>query len=115
MTETKLDNGKVCGNGLGLPKTLDGLDAVMQRAYNRLNIVRGSFRYDRELGNRMLGEAALTEEIALRFAQEALLPCPEIAVIRAEIREDAVTVLLSTPLGEGSVTVYLKEEDESDI
>lgn len=109
MTEIKLENGAVCMNALGLPETVSGLDALLQRAYNRLNTAKGCFRYDRRLGCRMKDADSLTADMALRFAQEALLRCPEIAVIGAEVHMCAVTVLLSTPLGEGSVTVYLKE------
>ena len=109
MTEIKLENGAVCTNGLGMPETVSGLDALLQRAYNRLNIARGSFRYDRTLGCRIRDEESLTPEMAMRFVQEALLDCPEIAVIGVEIHAGAVTVLLSTALGAGNVTVYLKE------
>ena len=110
--ESKIENGRMGVNALGMPEVLTGIDALLQRAYNRLNLLRGSFRYDGELGCRLPGVKEVTAEAALRFAQEALLPCPEIAVIGAEIYGSTAVVLLSTPLGEGSVTVYLKEEDD---
>lgn len=115
--EIRLDNGAVCANGLGLPETAEGLEALLQRVYNRLNTVRGSFPYDRELGSR-IPEMTLSEntaEEALRFAQEALLSCPEVTVQMAVLSGDTVTVTLSTPLGAGSVTVYRREKEEDDL
>ena len=47
MPEIKVDQGRICDNGLGFPKKLEGPEAELQRIYNRLNVVRGSFRYDR--------------------------------------------------------------------
>lgn len=35
-----------------LPKTAEGLNALMQRAYNRICLKRGAFCYDRVLGSR---------------------------------------------------------------
>ena len=106
--EIKIENGAVCTNGLGLPETVSGMLALLQRAYNRLQIKRGSFPYDRQMGCRMHGVQTLTEKTALQFAQEALLPYPEIRVLKAAVQEDAVTVLLWTPLGEGSVRILRK-------
>ena len=77
--EIKIQNGAVCLNGLGLPETLSGLEALLQRAHNRLNAVRGAFPYDRSLGSR-LPYAALSAdhgaEEALGFAREALRGLP---------------------------------------
>ncbi|MGN0478868.1 MAG: hypothetical protein ACI4GO_05510 [Hominenteromicrobium sp.] len=115
--EIRLNDGSICQNGLGLPETAEGLDALMQRAYIRLNTVRGSFPYDRTLGSRIPQMAVTTghaEERALGFAREALLGCPEITAERAEIHGNAVTVFLSTPLGSGSVTVE-KEETADEL
>ena len=117
--EIKIQNGAVCLNGLGLPETLSGLEALLQRAHNRLNAVRGAFPYDRSLGSR-LPYAALSAdhgaEEALGFAREALRDCPEIPAARAAVAPDAVTVFVETPLGEGSVTVHRKKEgDEDDV
>lgn len=115
--EIKLENGKICVNGLGLPETAEGLEALLQRAYNRLNTVRGSFQYDRTFGSRipeMDFSTAYAAEEVLRFAQEALLECPEIVVENAVIHQNTVSVTLSTPLGAGTVTVYGKEK-KSDL
>lgn len=112
MTEIKINNGAICMNGLGLPQTVSGLDAVLQLAYNRLNVMRGAFVFDPKMGCRMRNEPSLTAETAMQFAQEALFPYPEIRVLRAVCTADAVTVWLSTPLGEGSVCVKRKGENE---
>ncbi len=117
--EIKIRDGVVCENSLGLPEALEGLEALLQRAFNRLNAVQGAFPYDRTLGSR-LPYAALSQrhgaEQALGFAREALRDCPEIEAVRAEVAADTVTVYLETPLGGGSVTVNRKEEgDANDI
>lgn len=116
--EIRLENGAVCANGLGLPETAEGLEATLQRVYNRLNAVRGSFLYDRSLGSRIPEMDLSVEEAAenaLRFAQEALLDCPEITVEGTKVLGNTVIVTLSTPLGTGNVTVYGKERNEDDV
>lgn len=115
--DVRLENGVIRQNGLGLPETADGLDALLQRAYIRLNAVRGSFPYDRALGSRIPQMAVTAEhaaEQALGFAREALLGCTEITAERAEIHGNTVTVYLATPLGTGYVTVK-KEETGDEI
>lgn len=112
-----LENGKIRRNGLGLPETADGLAALLQRAYIRLNAVRGSFPYNRTLGSR-IPQMALTEEHAaeqaLSFAREALADCPALMAERVELQDGVVAVFLTTPLGEGCVTVR-KEETTDEI
>ena len=115
MQEIKVERGKICDNGMGCPVMLDGLKATLQRVYNRLNVIRGSFRYDRTLGSRipeMDVRAENADRLALRYAQEALLPCPEVRVEAAWPGEDRVVVTVVTPLGQGEVNVYLKECEE---
>ena len=79
--EVVILNGITQTAATGLPKTTEGLNALMQRAYNRICLKRGAFCYDRVLGSRfyMLNAAdEHTEERALRYAQAALLqrsPC----------------------------------------
>lgn len=115
MQEIKVDRGEICDNGMGCPVMLEGLNAVLQRVYNRLNVIRGSFRYDRTLGSRipeMDVRAEHADRLALRYAQEALLPCPDIRVEAARPGKNSVAVTVVTPLGRGKVTVYLKECEE---
>ena len=106
--EIKVRDGAVCLNGLGLPETLSGLDALLQRAYNRLNAVRGAFRYDRTLGSR-LPRAALSGRHGRR--RRSALRARRLRTARSlrrcapRFRRDAVAVFLETPLGAGCVTV----------
>ena len=75
--EVVILNGITQTAATGLPKTVEGLNALMQRAYNRICLKRGAFCYDRVLGSRfyMLDAAdEHAEERALRYAQAALLP-----------------------------------------
>ena len=71
--EVVILNGITQTAATGLPKTAEGLNALMQRAYNRICLKRGAFCYDRVLGSRfyMLDAAdEHAEERALRYAQD---------------------------------------------
>ena len=75
--EVVILNGITQTAATGLPKTAEGLNALMQRAYNRICLKRGAFCYDRVLGSRLYMLDAAdehAEERALRYAQAALLP-----------------------------------------
>ena len=50
--EVVILNGITQTAATGLPKTAEGLNALMQRAYNRICLKRGAFCYDRVLGLR---------------------------------------------------------------
>lgn len=50
--EVVILNGITQTAATGLPKTAEGLNALMQRAYNRICLKRGAFCYDRVLGSR---------------------------------------------------------------
>lgn len=79
--EVVILNGITQTAATGLPKTAEGLNALMQRAYNRICLKRGAFCYDRVLGSRfyMLNAAdEHAEERALRYAQAALSYAAEI-------------------------------------
>ena len=94
--EVVILNGITQTAATGLPKTAEGLNALMQRAYNRICLKRGAFCYDRVLGSRfyMLDAAdEHAEERALRYAQAArfifglqtMLGTGEIAVKGAKV------------------------------
>ena len=73
--EVVILNGITQTAATGLPKTAEGLNALMQRAYNRICLKRGAFCYDRVLGSRFYMLDASdehAEERALRYAQAAL-------------------------------------------
>ena len=115
--EIKIQNGAVCLNGLGLPETLSGLEALLQRAHNRLNAVRGAFPYDRTLGSRLpyaAFSAAPGAAEARGFAREARRAGPAIGSAPVCHPVHAVTVFVETPLGEGSVTVHRKKEGDEE-
>lgn len=52
--EVVILNGITQTAATGLPKTAEGLNALMQRAYNRICLKRGAFCYDRVLGSRFI-------------------------------------------------------------
>ena len=92
----------------GLPKTAEGLDALLQRAYNRICLKRGAFCYDRALGSRfyMLDAAdEHAEERALRYAQAALLPLAGVKAVSVRREGEAFIFELQTTLGTGEITV----------
>ena len=51
--EVVILNGITQTAATGLPKTAEGLNALRQRAYNRIGLKRGAFCYDRVLGSRL--------------------------------------------------------------
>ena len=113
--EIKIENGEICTNGLGLPETVTGQKALLQRAHNRLQMKRGGFLYNRHLGCRWHDGQALTEKTAVQLAQEALLPMyPEVRVLGAVLEDGAVTVRLETPQGAGDVRILRKGEDDDE-
>ena len=96
--EVVILNGITQTAATGLPKTVEGLNALMQRAYNRICLKRGAFCYDRALGSRfyMLDAAdEHAEERALRYAQAALLPLAGVEAVFG----------LRTMLGTGEIAV----------
>lgn len=115
--DVKIENGAVAVNGLGMPETVTGLPALLQRARFRLTVPRGAFLYDRALGSRLHTLSAAmphAAEQALGMAREALLPCPEITAVSAAVTGGAVTVSVDTALGQGSVTAPIGEEEKHD-
>ena len=91
-----------------LPKTAEGLNALMQRAYNRICLKRGAFCYDRVLGSRfyMLDAAdEHAEERALRYAQAALLPLAGVEAVSVRREGERFIFGLRTMLGTGKIAV----------
>ena len=101
-------NGMTQTAATGLPKTADGLNALMQRAYNRICLKRGAFCYDRVLGSRfyMLDAAdEHAEERALRYAQAALLPLAGVEAVSVRREGERFIFGLQTMLGTGEIAV----------
>lgn len=115
--ETVIRDGKIVRNGLGLPQTVDGDAAVLQRAANRVAAIRGRFPYDPAIGSRIAASLPIAEhaaETALGFARESLYQVPEAKADSAAPKENLVTVHIRTARGETDVTVR-GEETEHDI
>ena len=106
--EVVILNGITQTAATGLPKTAEGLNALMQRAYNRICLKRGAFCYDRVLGSRfyMLDAAdEHAEERALRYAQAALLPLADVEAVSVRREGERFIFGLQTMLGTGEIAV----------
>ena len=100
--EVVILNGITQTAATGLPKTAEGLNALMQRAYNRICLKRGAFCYDRVLGSRfyMLNAAdEHTEE------QAALLPVAGVEAVSVRREGERFIFGLQTMLGTGEIAV----------
>lgn len=103
----KLEEGVYALGAGGLPRETEPLEELLQNAYLRLNLPRGSFPYGRELGSR-LHELSLSEEHAreqaISLANEALLEMPGVRAEQAELQENGgIVFTVCTPLGKGEV------------
>lgn len=97
--EIELSDGRIARNGLGLPKTLSGSGALLQRARTRISAVRGAFPYLRTLGSRIPGMDTANghaAEQALGFAREALFGLPGVEAAGAQVDGETVTVYAQT-------------------
>lgn len=106
--EVVILNGITQTAATGLPKTAEELNALMQRAYNRICLKRGAFCYDRVLGSRfyMLDAAdEHAEERALRYAQAALLPLAGVEAVSVRREGERFIFGLQTMLGTGEIEV----------
>lgn len=102
--EVVILNGITQTAATGLPKTAEGLNALMQRAYNRICLKRGAFCYDRVLGSRFYMLDASdehAEERALRYAQAALLPLAGVEAVSVRREGERFIFGLQTMLGTG--------------
>ena len=106
--EVVILNGITQTAATGLPKTAEGLNALMQRAYNRICLKRGAFCYDHVLGSRFYlleAEDEPPDEAALRYAQDALVPVGGFEAVSVR-REGALFIFrLHTMLGTGEIAV----------
>lgn len=76
-------------NSCGMAQPAAGREALLQEAYIRLQMEKGSFPYDRELGSLLLRLDEVPEgeqpQLAFSYAQAALAPLPDIHVLQAQI------------------------------
>jgi phage gp46-like protein len=82
----------------GLPVVVEGPRELIQRALIRLQVQKGSFPQDRELGSdlyklRRSGSEDNTRK-AMSYVREALAPIPELSVERVKLTPVGVTELL---------------------
>ena len=110
--EPRIDKGVMVTDGLGMPEVRTGVDALLQRVYNRLNMRRGCFCYAPNLGSRIPDTAEWDGGVILQFAQEALLSCGDVRVKDAVLFDDRAEIRVETPMGSGTVTVYRKENED---
>ena len=111
--EVVILNGITQTAATGLPKTAEGLNALMQRAYNRICLKRGAFCYDRVLGSRfyMLNAAdEHAEERALRYAQAALLPLAGVEAVSVRREGERFIFGLQTMLGTEEIYAHMAKE-----
>jgi phage gp46-like protein len=92
--DTLLAGGDHARNSRGVPITLTGERELIQRALLRLCVRKGSFAPDPGLGSELykLAQArALAggdlERLALSYAQEALLPIPQVSVTSVSLKK----------------------------
>lgn len=106
MTYT-LKNGGYVLDVTGLPQIISGKDELLQNARLRLELKKGSFIYDRELGSGLHGLSPTEEhrlERAAALAVEALTGMPGVRVQGCEAAEGGgISFQLSTPFGKGEV------------
>ena len=88
--ELLLQHGDHSRNGQGFLQEVDGAQQLVQRAMVRLTVPKGKFVLNPQLGSLLhtLGRTA-PEQLALEYAQEALLEMPEVRVVAARCRQGA--------------------------
>lgn len=88
-----LKDGDWAVDPCGRPVAVSGREEEWQRCFIRLQVPKGSFPYQPELGSGLCALAVQPAEAdcaarAMELAQEALLPMPEIRVLSASCRRD---------------------------
>ena len=103
--EVVILNGITQTAATGLPKTAEGLNALMQRAYNRICLKRGAFCYDRVLGSRFYMLDAADEHAEERALRYALLPLAGVEAVSVRREGERFIFGLQTMLGTGKIAV----------
>jgi phage gp46-like protein len=103
--DTLLANGDHACNSRGVPIKLTGDRELIQRALLRLCVRKGSFEQDPALGSELykLAQARIRngvdmERLALSYAQEALLPMPQVTVTAVSFSKGGSTPELTVKL-----------------
>ena len=106
--DLKVEKGNFVLGPTGLPETVSGLEELLQRARISLELRRGMFPYNRELGSRLWQldpQEEHREDRALALANEALLGLAGIRAEQARSTEAGMAFTIVTPLGEGEVEI----------
>lgn len=89
--ELLLHHGDHSRDERGFLQEVDGAQQLVQRAMVRLTVPKGKFVLNPQLGSLLhtLGRSAPAqrEQLALEYAQEALLELPEVRVVTAKCRQ----------------------------
>lgn len=121
--DTLLMDGDFAVNDCGLPLTAAGREELLQRAWIRLRVPKGSFAYDTALGSRLStldpAEGDLNTR-AREMAEEALGGLADVSVESVSCTPDGaggmtVYAALRTVYGLGEVTVSIGGETDGDI
>lgn len=109
--DTKIENGNFLLNSRGIPETVSGLEAELQRAEIALSIPQGMFRYDGKLGSSISLEkqGEHYEERVLAAANEALINLGGIRALKVKLVKEGIEVELQTVHGVGSIVLEDKE------
>ena len=87
--ELLLQHGDHSRNGQGFLQEVDGAQQLIQRAMVRLTVPKGKFVLNPQLGSLLhtLGRTAPAqrEQLALEYAQEALLEMPDELLVKFEL------------------------------
>ena len=107
--DTALSNGDFLRDTRNLPIQISGVKEILQKVLIRLNVKKGSFIYDKDLGSTLYKLSANTKNLqnkARAIVIEALKPIKEVSVL------DVLTKL--TNLGENMeihVNLAINEEE----
>lgn len=121
--DTLLTDGDFAVNGCGLPLAADGQTELLQRAWIRLRVPKGSFAYDTALGSRLSALDPAQGDLNTRareMAEEALGGLADVSVESVSCTPDGaggtvVRAVLGTVYGPGEVTVSIGGETDGDV
>lgn len=117
MLDTLLENRTHAVDERGLPIPITGLPALIQRLLIRLSVRKGSFLPDPQLGSelhRLAGQGEHANQMALHWAQQALLPEPEAQVLHAACRleeDNCLQVAVTVAVGEQKYALEVKADE----
>lgn len=100
--DTKLHNKDIALDNTGLPYLIEGIEELLQRAFIRLKVKKGSFSLDSTLGSTLHTLVNAQHKnlcaLTLNAAREALQPIDGVVVEDVEINQNNevlnITVLL---------------------